>query len=129
MKKLFSDTLSEVRRNNNGEVFFITIMAEPCEGNDEFKEAGGAYVNCWVNADTLREAEISALNEIESENWKPKKIEEWEILCEECYENRDDLDQEEVEELKSCLSEAYEHGISLLFHCWPIGAEDDEECQ
>ena len=126
MAKLFADSIDEVRKSSDDEVFMIIIMAKPNESNEEYSKAGGAYVNCWVNKPTLKEAERLAIQEIESENWVPIKFDSYEILCERCYLERDNLEKEEIEENIALLQEALDNEISLLFHCWPIGEGDEE---
>lgn len=124
MSNLYSDHVKEVKRKNERDVFLILFKAVPCEDNEEIKEFAGAYVSCWVNVETLKEAEIFALETIEKEKWKPEKLENWELVNEETYTDRSELSEEEAEEYRACLMQAFEHGICLSFNCWSIDAED-----
>ncbi len=49
------------------ELFLVRIEVVPVEGNPEIAEVGGAFANAWVAADTLREAEVRAIDRIEAE--------------------------------------------------------------
>ena len=120
MSNLYSDHVKEVKRKSDRDVFLILFKAIPCEDNEEFGKLGGAYVSCWVNAETLKEAEVLALESIEKEKWKPEKLENWELVNEETYTEDSELSEEEAEEYRDCLLNALEHGITLSFHCWPI---------
>ena len=55
---------------------------------------------------------------------KPEKLENWEFVNEETYTDRSELSEEEAEEYRACLMQAFEHGICLSFNCWSIDAED-----
>ena len=126
---LFADTIAPVSRRNADELFFIRVVAEPLPENTEAIDSGGAYVNCWVDADDLRTAEQAALDRIREERWRTTKFEHWELVCRRCY--TDDVRYSEVERRESLerFDEAFEYGIALKFHCWPVDAPDahDEE--
>jgi len=57
---LHSDSIEPVHRKMPTEVFMVRLVACPEPGSNDFGEAGGAYVNCYVDADDLRTAEIRA---------------------------------------------------------------------
>ena len=58
---LYADSVAPVRRSKPDEVFFIRMQASPQRGSEDFGEAGGAFINCYVDADDLRSAELRAV--------------------------------------------------------------------
>jgi hypothetical protein len=124
---LYSDTVEEVVKKNDQDVFLLMFLALPHEDNEDFYEVGGAYISCWVNTPTLREAEILALEMIAKEKWKPIKFENWDFVNEASYTEKTDLTKEEAEEYLSWLRQALEEGITVSIHCWPVDAEEEGE--
>lgn len=124
---LYSDTVDEVKKINDKDVFLLMFLALPHEDNEVFYEVGGAYISCWVNAPTLREAEILALEMIAKEKWKPIRFENWDFVNEASYTEKTDLSREEAGEYLSWLRQALEEGITVSIHCWPVDAEMEEE--
>jgi hypothetical protein len=41
-------------------IFYIQYKAAPTPECEDFETAGGAFVNCWVKADSAREAQAQA---------------------------------------------------------------------
>lgn len=123
---LYSDTVEEVKKENEQDVFLLMFLALPHEENEAFYEVGGAYISCWINKPTLREAEILALEMIAKEKWKPIKFENWDFVNEASYTEKTDLKKEEAEEYLSWLRQAQEKGITISIHCWPVDAEEEE---
>jgi hypothetical protein len=121
---LFADTISPVKRSKPEELFLIRILAKPSPQNPEAAGVGGAYVNCWVDSDELRDAEELAIEAIESEQWQPGKFDHWELVCRRCYV--DNLSYEETERLEILerVDEAFKYGISFTFNCWPPDAPE-----
>jgi hypothetical protein len=50
-------------------IFFLTFEAMPCHNHPQRDEVGGAFVNCWINAETLAEAEQLAREIVEQSRW------------------------------------------------------------
>jgi hypothetical protein len=68
-------------------VFILIIKVEPNKENAQAGEIAGAYVNCFVEANTFEEAEETAIRFLREENWVPIALEEsWEVT-EKDYEN------------------------------------------
>jgi hypothetical protein len=122
--KLFADTVAPVVRSACDELFLIRFLAKPSEENEVEKDWGGAYVNCWVNAENLRTAEQRAIERLREELWRPVRLDHWEIVCRRCYSEDSKEDEAARSELLTHFSEALDHGISTLFHCWPEDAPD-----
>ncbi|HVY71346.1 MAG TPA: hypothetical protein VHH73_15545, partial [Verrucomicrobiae bacterium] len=113
-----------VNRRNADELFLVRIVAKPSPQNSEANEAGGAYVNCRVNADNLRTAERIAVDRIREEQWEPVKFDHWEIVCERCYTEDAKYNETDRKEYLERVREAFEYGIALVFNCWPKDAPD-----
>ena len=120
----YANTIAMVRRSKTDELFLIRIVAKPCPENSEASETGGAYVNCWVDADDLRIAEQKAIEAIEGERWQPVKFDNWKLVCRRCYIEDANLEVAERCEYLERVDEAFDYGFALVFNCWPIDAPD-----
>ncbi len=121
---LYADTIAPVSRTKPDELFLIRMVAKPSPQNREAAEVGGAYANCWVDADELRVAEAKAIERIECEQWQPTKFDHWEIVSRRCYIEDPNRDETERQELLERVDEAFEYGVSMTLNCWPIDAPD-----
>jgi hypothetical protein len=120
---LFADTIDPVSRENRSELFLFRIEVVPAEDNPESAEVGGAYANAWVDADTLRGAEIKAIDRIEAEGWQPKRFDHWEIVCKDCY-SAESPGGQEVRDILESIDMAFQYGVGLIFYTWPkVGIE------
>lgn len=126
---LYADTIAPVNRSSADELFLIRLVATPLPENPEAADIGGAYVNCWVNAKDLRTAEQRALNRIREEQWRPTRFDQWDLVCRQCYLDDSRYSEDEKRESLERLYEAFEHGIALVFHTWPVDAPDSEDEQ
>ena len=93
-------------------IFYLMIEAVPNCNNPERKELGGAYVNCWVKAETKEEACSAAKEYIASEKWLSLQVEEAAPVRRQAY-------MDEPDSLK-CYDEACKKGISAIFYVWPL---------
>lgn len=123
----FADKLPPVKRSTTEELFLIRFVAEPSPDNPEASEIGGAYVNCWVDADELRAAENRAIEALVGEQWRPTKFDHWEIVCRRCYVEDSRYDDDERRESLEQVDEAFTHGFALTFNCWPPDAPDADK--
>jgi hypothetical protein len=121
---LFADTIDPVLRANESELFLIRIEVVPDESNPESAEVGGAFANALVDADSLKEAEEKAIARIEAEGWKPQRFDYWEMVCKDCY-SAESQAKEEGRDILSSIETAFQFGVGLIFHTWPI--EETEE--
>ncbi len=122
---LFADTIGPVNRNTPEELFLLRIEATPTPENPEKDDVGGAYVNAWVDAETLREAEEKAIERIKEEGWSPVKFEHWELVCKDCY-SEESYDKESLPDILDSIETAFEYGVGLIFHTWPIDETEEE---
>lgn len=80
-------------------VFILMIKVKPNDDNPQVSEIAGAYVNCFIVAETFDLAEQIALTFLKNESWIPTALEEsWEVT-EKDYEN----DPEGLEVYKQVL--------------------------
>jgi hypothetical protein len=100
-------------------MFFLTFLAVPTPDAKEYLDAGGAYVNCWIQSGDRREAEERARTLIQDYGWSVEALEEGAIVTSESY----DEDEEDREFFEQALVE----GEVLVFNTWPPGEEDEEE--
>lgn len=57
-------------------IFYIQYEVVPEVGSENFKTAGGAFVNCWVKENSASAAQKVAALSIREAGWKVVKVEE-----------------------------------------------------
>jgi len=70
-----------------GEMFYLTFDAVPTTEHPEFDTLGGAGINCWIVARSLKDAEDQARQHIESVYWFIKEYEEGFAVDETSFED------------------------------------------
>jgi hypothetical protein len=95
----------------------IQIEAAPGADSPAFGEAGGAYVNCWVLADSMRDAEIEAIRFVTDSGWVFDSIH-----GRESFEGQESPESKEGQEY---LDQARIDGIVCVFHTWPPDEPDE----
>ena len=105
-----------------GEVFFISIEACPEPESEDFGIEGGASVNCYVDADDLRTAEIRSVSLIRQHGWLPQRIDTWHLTCAECAD--DTRPEHGGDSPRELIQQALLDGEVCVFHTWPIDAPD-----
>jgi hypothetical protein len=98
-------------------VFYLQFEAAPHPLSEHFAQCGGAYVNCWVNASTVPQAQKLATNAIVENGWLIVGVEErgYEVT-EQWY-----LDDDETLEY---FEQANTDGECYVFHQWPVELRD-----
>jgi len=91
-------------------MFCLRYVATPNPGGDQFSEAGGAYVNCWVRAASQEEAQQRAVSFIRDSGWLVEALEEAYSCSRADFSTTSAL---------SYFDEAEAHGESYVFHTWP----------
>ena len=119
---LYADTIAPVHRTMPGEVFFISMEACPEPDSEDFGIEGGAYVNCYVDADDLRTAEIRAVTHIHEHGWRPQRFDTWHLTCAECAD--DTQPEHGGDSPRELIQQALLDGSVCIFHTWPIDAPD-----
>ncbi len=119
----YSDGIEPVRRSSSDELFLLTIEARPEPDSEDYGEVGGAFVNCWVNADDLRAAERRAVTLIQEHGWRPHRFEEWELITRATYADLQPGDDGEPD-LREVVDQAFIDGEVCVFNMWPVDAPD-----
>jgi hypothetical protein len=122
----YSDCIDPVRRSSSGELFLLTIEARPEPDSDDSGDAGGAFVNCWVNADDLRTAERRAVALIQEYGWRPHRFEEWELVTRATYTDWEPGD-DGGPDLREVVDQAFIDGEVCVFNTWPVDAPDADD--
>jgi hypothetical protein len=96
-------------------IYFAEFRARPGEHLPESTETGGAYINCWIKADSAAEAQKLASAFITSEGWIVESVEhEARLIIEPDEESRERFEQAQVD------------GECYVFHKWPVGDRNEE---
>lgn len=92
-------------------MYYVMIETAPSEDNEEKNTCGGAFLDCWVKAET-EEAAVEAAKEYAAHNgWEYISTEEVSIAERENYS--DDKETLEV------YDEACRYDIAGVFYMWP----------
>ncbi|MBX3628165.1 MAG: hypothetical protein KF892_24355 [Rhizobacter sp.] len=101
-------------------MYYIQYEVTPAPDSEHFSSVGGAFVNCFVAADSVEKATELALQNFKDNGWLVLGIEEEPVFAE-----RDDyLDQPEW--LK-WFDLAVAEGECYVFNEWPVEAQEDDE--
>jgi hypothetical protein len=121
---LYAETIAPVFRTKAGELFLLTLEANPGPDSEDYGRVGGAFVNCWVDAADLRTAELRALGLIEKHGWRSHRFESWELVSRETYVNREPpIDG--APDFRELVEQAFVDGEVCVFNIWPLDAPDD----
>jgi hypothetical protein len=96
------------------EVFVLRMEAYPQPGSKDFGTEGGAMINCYVDAEDLRSAELRALESIRGEGWLPHRVDGWQLTCADCA---DDTEPDYgAPSSRSLVEQARVDGAVCVFH-------------
>ena len=90
-------------------MFVITVEAAPKRGHELYKQAGGAYVNVFVDFNDLWGAKQLALLYITEQGWRITG----KAIVKEVVASKTPKDVREY------LKEAKRYGYSMVFNLWP----------
>ena len=100
-------------------IFYMQYEAIPLPESEDFEEWGGAYVNCWVKAESEDEASKLASASIHERGGKIIAVEE------ECREVTQDVYAED-EEGRAYFDQAALDGECYVYHQWPIDMQEGD---
>jgi hypothetical protein len=100
-------------------MFFLQYRCIPSEASENYGELGGAYINCWVKAISIKDARTIAELEIQENEWIVQELEESSPIRPESYENDD-------ESLKY-YQQAEIDGEVYVFHSWPNEPQEEDQ--
>src|SRR6266567_392163 len=113
---LYPDTIAPVRRLMPEEVFVLRLEAYPQRVSKNFGTEGGAIINCYVDADDLRAAELRALESIRDEDWRSHRVDGWQLTCVDCAD--DTKPDYGAPSSRSLVEQARVNGGVCVFHIW-----------
>jgi hypothetical protein len=97
-------------------LFTIRSRINPkSKASEQFRDAGGAYVNCYISFKDFAAAEKLAKLLIREEGWIPEqRTDAWKIQKKQLRTKKE----------KQYYSEAIKYGYSLVFNMWRKDAKD-----
>jgi hypothetical protein len=101
-------------------IFYVQYEVVPAPGSEHFETAGGAYVNCWVNVNSEREAQEQTSAVIRESGWTIRAVEE---QCREVNE----LWYSENDEGLEHYRQAGVDGECYVFHQWPVEPQEGDD--
>src|SRR5262249_55748849 len=108
--------MSENRRRGGSRsmksLYYFLFHAVPVETNPHTSEHGGAYVNCWIDCPTQKEAERVARELIAQDGWVADKLDEARKVSRSYYDQNP--------EGRQYFDQALVDGEVLVFHTYPI---------
>ena len=91
-------------------IYYIQYESIPTIESQDYKDTGGAFINCWVNATSIDSAKTIAESAINENHWKILNLEESFSVNEEYYEEND----ESLEFYKQAVID----GEVYVYHSW-----------
>ena len=93
-------------------VYYLMVEATPKRDNPESKEFGGAFVNCFVKADTPYDAQRKVEEYLSEQKWVFIRIEDIFAAQRERYDDEPDS--------LACYDDALQYGFGAIFYTWPM---------
>ena len=100
-------------------LFYVQYEVRPLQTNEYWSEAGGAYANCYVLAETAEFATQMVRASLSENYWEIVSLEEGPIVT-----SRERY-LEDPETLES-VDEALDSGECYVFHLWPIEPQEGD---
>lgn len=101
-------------------IFSLMFLAKPKQEPTHLDAAAGAYINCWIRAESLTAAEQIARSEIELNEWITESLEESYECSSKQYDDPEDM---------KCYLLAKTEGKVFVYHTWPLCEEDSDKMQ
>jgi len=101
-------------------IFFAQYEAVPLPESEDFGKSGGAYINCWLKAQSQEEAAQLASAFIQERGWKVVSVEA------ECREVPHSLYSEDDDD-REHYDQAMIDGECYVLHQWPIDAQESDD--
>lgn len=113
--RYFAEGMEEIRRSSNTHVFSIIFDTKPTEDNPT--QAIGAFALCWIDTDTLLEAEKIAVDNLISAGWIPTRFEEHDIVsCDSERYGQEGYSDDEINEVLAKVAMAQKNGFYVQYH-------------
>ncbi len=101
-------------------IYWVMIEVTPSEDNEEKDLSSGAFLNCWVKADSKDEAIEATKDYADAQCWDFVSLEDCDEVTRENY-----LDDEDAQESLEAYDEASIEGISGIFYTWDEDQSDE----
>lgn len=119
----FAKGVDEVHRTSPDQVFSIIFDTHPDASNEI--ACAGAVALCWVDTDTLLEAERIAVDRLIADGWQPVSFEEYRIVSAESDRyGQEGYSDAEIEEILGNVAMAQRDGFFARYYAYP--ADDSE---
>ena len=100
-------------------IFFFAYEARPLPQSEDFGQCGGAYINCWVKAESEIDAIQMAVKDIKENKWEIVAVEkESRVITDESYVE----DPSGLEYYQSATLD----GECYVYHRWPNELQDED---
>jgi hypothetical protein len=100
-------------------IYYAIFEATPKPDSPQFENCGGAFINCWVRAQSSNEAESVAAAAISVSGWNMiSQEDEWRELTDHSYS--------ELDEEWRWYQQAVTDGECYVYHLWPPEAQDGD---
>jgi hypothetical protein len=95
------------------DIWFLTYQATPELGSEDFGTCGGAFVNCYIAAESQTAAESIAVPELTGFGWAITELTEAKLMepAQFAYSER----------TVEFIEQAKLDGSVYCFHRWPVG--------
>ena len=101
-------------------IFYIQYEATPDRNSEDFQTCGGAFVNCWVRADSEIEAQKLTSDAIREDGWTILAVEE---ECREVNEHWYSENDEGREYYEQCVTD----GECYVFNMWSVEPQEQDD--
>jgi len=101
-----------------GRVIYLCYEVKPKPENEDYQLVGGAYLNCWIMAESISNAKHKAEQFMQESEWEHVSLDESFVAEEELYSDNP--------ETLEYYREAKENGESFVLHVWPPSAQEGE---
>lgn len=75
MKRSRKPPRRTARQGDTRVMFLIRLHATPSQDSPDHGSIGGAYINCWIVANSLEEATERARHDVQGYGWQPDSVE------------------------------------------------------
>ena len=100
------------------ELYFLQYESVPSPSSENYKDTGGAFINCWIKAKSIEDAKKQAEISIKESEWIILKLEESYPVNREFYENGD--------ESLEYFQQAEIDGQVYVYHSWPNEPQEEK---
>lgn len=117
-----AEGMEEIRRASSDHVFSIIFDTRPALGNNT--AVVGAFALCWIDADTLLDAEKISIGKLLEAGWVPVRLEEHDIVsCDSVRYGQEGYSDEEITALLGKVAMAQRDGFYVQYYKYDTNAD------